>query len=34
MVLARLLSLNESRAEQERAERELIAKLLQETLKV
>ena len=34
MVLARLLSLNESRAEQERAERERIAKLLQETLKV
>ena len=34
MVLARLLSLNGERAEQERAERERIAKLLQETLKV
>ena len=34
LVLARLLSLNESRAEEERAERECIAKLLQETLKV
>ncbi len=34
MVLARLLSLNGERAEQERAERERIAKLIQETLKV
>ena len=34
MVLARLLALNGERAEQERAERERIAKLLQETLKV
>ena len=33
-VLARLLALNSERAEQERAERERIAKLLQETLKV